>query len=148
MTVRQATGVALNGRALLIEGPPGAGKTSIALVLIDRGATLIGDDSVTLSVRGGRLWAAPPPNIRGLIEIRGVGLAELPTAEAPVALILTLDSGAARLPEGPASAIIAGCTVPVLAFNPEGPIPALRAQWALRLHGLPSPPAKAQVRRR
>ena len=60
--VRQAGAVAIGGCGLLIEGAPGSGKSSLALALIDRGAALIGDDGVALSLRGGRLWAAPPPN--------------------------------------------------------------------------------------
>ena len=62
----QASAVAINGRALLIEGEPGAGKSSLALALIDRGAQLIGDDGVALRrvgceearVRRGRWRAA------------------------------------------------------------------------------------------
>lgn len=146
-TVRQATAVAMGGRALLIEGPPGSGKTSIALALIDRGAALIGDDGVTLELREGVLWAAPPPNTAGLVEIRNVGLAELAATEAPVALLLRLDTDAPRQPERPATEYIAGCAVPVLAFHPGGPIPALRAEWALSLHGLPPRSAKAQSRK-
>ena len=84
---------------MLIEGPPGSGKSSLALMLIDRGATLIGDDGVLLEVRDGRLWALPPPNIAGLIEIRNVGIARLPAGEAPVALVVRLDPAAARQPE-------------------------------------------------
>lgn len=146
MTVlRQSTAVAVRGRALLIEGPPGSGKTSIALALIDRGARLVGDDGVALEVRDGVLWAAPPPHTAGLAEIRNVGLATFPTCEAPVALVLRLDPAAPRQPEGPESATIAGCSVPVLAFFPGGPIPALRAEWAVRLHGLPAAGAKAQT---
>ena len=144
--VRQATAVAVGGRALLIEGPPGSGKTSIALALVDRGATLIGDDGVTLDVRGGVLWAAPPPTTAGLVEIRHVGLGELPVGEAPVALILRLDPDAPRQPERPGGELLAGQAVPVLAFHPGGPIPALRAEWALRLHGLGTAPENAQDR--
>lgn len=134
--VYQASCVAVGGRALLIEGPPGSGKTSLALALIDRGATLVGDDGVTLEPRQGTLWAAPPPNIAGLIEIRNVGIGELPTAEAPVALLLRLDPEAPRQPEHIGTREIAGCEIPALAFYPGGPIPALRAEWALALHGL------------
>lgn len=138
--VMQAGAVAIGGRALLIEGPPGAGKSSLALALIDRGAGLIGDDGVTLTATAdGLLIAAPPPNIAGLIEVRGVGLVRVPPAPpAPVALILALGGSAPeRLPHAPLPArVIAGVPIPVLAFDP-GPIaPALRAEWALRVHGL------------
>lgn len=142
--VRQASCVAVAGRALLIEGRPGSGKTALALALIDRGATLIGDDAVTLQVCGGALWAAPPPNIAGLVEIRNVGIGELPTTEAPVALLLRLDLQAPRQPETIDSVEIAGCAIPAIAFHPGGPIPALRAEWALALHGLPLASTDAQ----
>ena len=135
--VRTASSVAVAGRALLIEGPPGSGKTSLALALIDRGAVLVGDDAVALSVQDGALWAAPAPNIAGLIEIRNVGIATVPTAQAPVALLVRLDSEAPRQPDAIGQTEIAGCLIPTLAFYPGGPIPALRAQWALTLHGLP-----------
>ena len=143
--LRQATCVAVEGRALLIEGPPGSGKTSLALALIDRGAALVGDDGVTLTKRGGVLWAAPPPNTAGLVEIRNVGIAPLPAGQAPVALLLRLDPDAPRQPEAAERETVAGCAIPVLAFFPGGPIPALRAEWALRLLGLPLAPVEAQT---
>ena len=138
-TVHQASAVVIAGRALLIEGPPGSGKSSLALALIDRGAGLIGDDAVALHPEDGALIAAPPPNIAGLLEVRGVGLVRLPVAPpAPVALILTLGGlPPQRLPESPLPCrTIAGVAVPVLAFDP-GPIaPAQRAEYALALHGI------------
>lgn len=137
--VLQASAVAIEGRALLIEGPPGSGKSSLALALIDRGAGLIGDDAVTLTADGPRLIASPPPNIAGLLEVRGVGLVTLPCAPpSPVALILTLgEPPAGRLPETPlATRQVAGLAIPVLAFDPGPLAPAPRAAWALRMHGL------------
>ena len=134
--VRQASGVALNGRGLLIEGPSGSGKSSLALTLIDRGAMLIGDDGVALSPRGGRIWASPPPNIAGKLEIRNVGLADLPVAEAPVALILQLDPAAPRFIDAPGEIELAGLMVPVLRLFPDASALPLRAEWALRMHGL------------
>ncbi len=137
--VHQASAVAIGGRALLIEGPPGAGKSSLALALIDRGAGLIGDDAVTLAREGARLMASAPPNIAGLIELRGIGLVRLPLAPpAPVALVLVLGGAPAeRLPpERLPTRTIAGLAIPVLAFDPGAIAPASRAEWALRLYGL------------
>jgi len=142
--VLQASAVVIAGRALLIAGPPGSGKSSLALALIDRGAGLIGDDGVTLEQHGDLLIASPPPNIAGLLEVRGVGLVRLTVAPpAPVALILALGGPAPdRLPETPlARRVIAGVAVPVLAFDPGTIAPAPRAEWALRVHGLTCKPA-------
>jgi hypothetical protein len=143
--VHQASAVAIGGRALLIEGPPGSGKSSLALALIDRGAGLIGDDAVQLQRMGDALVASAPPNITGLIELRGVGLVRLPVAPpAPVALILTLGGPPpARLPETPLPCrTIAGIAIPVLGFEPGTLAPALRAEQALALHGrVANPPS-------
>jgi HPr kinase/phosphorylase len=142
--VMQASAVVIGGRALLIEGLPGSGKSSLALALIDRGAGLIGDDAVTLTPDGARLVASPPPNIAGMLELRGVGIVRLPiAAPAPAALILSLGGPLAeRLPETPLPRrVIAGVPVPVLCFEPGTIASALRAEWALRLHGLVFKPA-------
>ena len=142
--VLQASAVVIGGRALLIEGPPGSGKSSLALALIDRGAELIGDDAVTLTLSEGRLIASPPPNIAGLLEVRGVGLVSLPIAPpAPVALILSLGGPVPeRLPETPLPRrTINGVAIPVLPFDPGTIAPAPRAEWALAMHGLVIKPA-------
>ena len=135
-TVRQATCVAVNGRAILIEGEPGIGKTSLALALIDRDATLVGDDAVTLEVRGDVIWASPPPNTRGLIEVRNVGIVTLPTCEAPVALLVRLSPDAERLPEAVTEELVSGLAIPVCTLFPKAPALPLRAEWALEMHGL------------
>jgi serine kinase of HPr protein (carbohydrate metabolism regulator) len=131
----QATCVSIGGRGLLIEGPPGTGKSSLALALIDRGARLVGDDGVLLEERESRLWALPPPNIAGLIEIRNVGLAALPAEAAPIALLVRLDAAAVRLPEGVEQATLAGVNVPLIRLYPNTAVLPLRAEWALALHG-------------
>ncbi len=135
-TVRQASCVAIGARAVLIEGPPGCGKSSLALALIDRGATLVGDDGVTLQTRAGQLWAWPPANITGKLEIRNVGIIDLPTAAAPVALALMLDPDAPRHVEAAEHVTIEGHEIPFLRLWPGSPVQALRAEWALRLYGL------------
>ncbi|QKG70058.1 HPr kinase/phosphorylase [Erythrobacter mangrovi] len=133
------SGVAIDGRALLIEGAPGSGKSSLALALIDRGASLIGDDAVTISERSGQIIAEPPPNTAGMIEIRNVGIVELPTVEAQVALVLSLDPAAARFPLELGQRVLLGTTIPLLTFAPGDAVQALRAEYALAQHGLPFP---------
>ena len=136
VTLTNVSCVGIGGRALLIEGKPGSGKSSLALALIDRGAVLIGDDGVTLEERGDRLWAAPPPNIAGLIEVRNVGLLTLPSGSAPLSLVVRLDPAAARLPDSAARAEIARRAVPLVALWPGSPILPLRAELALKTYGL------------
>ena len=132
--------VAVGGRGILIEGPPGSGKSSLALALIDRGAVLIGDDGVTLAAKEGTILASPPPNTAGLLEIRNVGIVELPTTHAPLALILSLDREAARYPLEVSERVVEGIPVPVLPFAAGDAVQALRAEYALLKHGLRFPP--------
>lgn len=136
----QATGVALGVagafQALLIEGPPGSGKSSLALALIDRGAALVGDDGVLLERREGRLWALPPPAIAGLLEVRNVGIVTLPAVAAPVSLVVRLDSEAPRFVETAEAIDLAGARLPLIRLCPGSPVLALRAERALALHGM------------
>ena len=135
--LHQATCVAIGGRGVLIEGPPGSGKSSLALALIDRSAQLVGDDGVALEVRDGHLLAAAPPNIAGLIEVRNVGLIRMPVA-APVriALILALDPAAPRFIEQAERAGRGGVLLPLVRLWPDTPVLHLRAELALQHHGL------------
>lgn len=132
--LHQATGVLVDGVVVLIEGEPGSGKTSLALALIDRGATLVGDDGVALELRDGTVWAMPPPHTTGLIEVRNVGLATLPCTQGPVGLVLRLDPAAPRFIEQAETTALCGVAVPALALYPDTPALPLRTEWAVRLH--------------
>lgn len=134
--LHQATCVAIGGRAVLLEGPAGSGKSTLALQLLDRGAQLVGDDGVTLSVTGSQLVASPPPNIAGLIEARNVGLVQVPAVEAPVALVLRLSTKAPRFVEQAEPAELLGIAVPLLLFDPSIAAAPIRAELALLQHGL------------
>jgi len=137
MSPHQATAVAIGGRALLIEGPSGSGKSSLALALIDRGATLIGDDGVMLEVSDGSLLAHPHPNTRGLLEVRNLGLLNFEPCDcAKVALVLTLDDEAPRFVEAAETTARAGIKLPLLRLWPDSPVLALRAELALERFGL------------
>lgn len=138
--VHAATAVSLGGRCLLIEGAPGSGKSSLALALIDRGATLIGDDGVSLHPGSGGLLASPPPRIAGLLEVRNVGLLEFPTCrDVPVALVLRLDATAPRFIDAPGSATLCDFAVPAIALWPDSPVLYLRAEQAMVRWGLAGP---------
>jgi serine kinase of HPr protein (carbohydrate metabolism regulator) len=141
MPARQASCVAIgpeaSRRALMIVGAAGTGKSSLALALIDRGAVLIGDDSVILDASDGRLLAYPHPNTRGLIEVRNLGLIAMPVCEAaPVALIVRLDDSAPRYAEGADTTAIAGVSLPIVTLWPGGAVLAIKAELALERLGL------------
>ena len=133
----QASAVEIAGQAVLILGKPCSGKSTLAMALIDRGARLIGDDGVMIFARDERVWVEPHPNIAGKIEVRGVGIVELPVATAPAALIIDLDEKSERLPEKVASRILLGCEIPALGLggSDSASLP-LRVEWGLREHGL------------
>ncbi|MFA4994760.1 MAG: HPr kinase/phosphatase C-terminal domain-containing protein [Bdellovibrionales bacterium] len=98
-----ASSVVIGNKAVLLAGPPGSGKSDLALRLIDEGAKLLSDDQTLLQLENGVLMASPPASIEGLIEIRHVGIAVMPfAASAPVVLYVELtDINAVleRLPE-------------------------------------------------
>ncbi len=94
-----ASCVAIGAAGVLLLGRSGAGKSDLALRLIDDGARLVADDRVLLSLRRGALWARAPETIRGLLEIRGVGIVALGArAEARIALAVELGREDTRLP--------------------------------------------------
>jgi len=98
---------------------------------------LVGDDGVQLTARDGRLHASPAPATRGLLELRGVGIITLPVTEnVPVALLIRLSPDAPRYVETAPREDICGMPIPAITLWPDSPVLALRAEWALKLHGI------------
>ena len=104
------TAIACGGWAALIRGPSGAGKSDLALrcitlapsPLIPHPAVLVADDQVLASIAGSAIELQAPASIRGKIEVRGVGIVEIPYAErANLTLLVDLveASKVERLPE-------------------------------------------------
>lgn len=137
-SVIQGTAVAIDGRAVLMLGKPGSGKSSLALALIDRGAQLIGDDGVTLNADANKVIASPPPNIAGKLEVRNIGLVEMPTTSAPLCLVLELVEEAPRFAEEALAREILGLAIPAITFRPGDAVQAIRAEMALKVYGLPN----------
>jgi serine kinase of HPr protein (carbohydrate metabolism regulator) len=88
------TAVAWRGLGVLILGPSGSGKSDLTLRLIDSGATLIADDVVEMKRAGELLLLSFPPEgpteLKGHMEIKGLGIMSVPVAppEIPLALVL------------------------------------------------------------
>ena len=86
-----ATAIAMEGDAILLRGPPGAGKSDLALRLIEDGARLIADDQALLRRADNHVLVRAPAAVAGLIEVRGVGILRVDYLdEAPLALVVDL----------------------------------------------------------
>lgn len=137
-TTLHATCIAIDGRAILLTGKSGAGKSDLALRLIDRGAHLVGDDGTIVETRDGILYASAPATIAGRIEVRGLGIVETAhISEAPIALCIALDQTVPRMPEDPIpTRMIEGVAVPLLALDPFESSAPVKVEKALLLYGL------------
>lgn len=133
-TTTHASAVLIGATAALIRGASGAGKSRLALALINaqaqgllRFSRLVGDDRVLLDTCNGRLLVRPAPALAGLIEVRGLGIRRLPFEPvAAVGLVIDLNApDAERLPAREASQIaISGVILPRLAVAPAtDPLP-------------------------
>ena len=113
-----ASCVAIDGRAVLIVGPSGSGKSDLALRLLDRGFTLVSDDRTIVRKAGGRLIATAPDRIKGKLEIRGVGIVEMDVqSDVPVALVVELTSDIKRMPDDARERLILGTGIPLISVD-------------------------------
>jgi HPr kinase/phosphorylase len=92
-TTLHASCVAHAGRAVLILGPSGSGKSALALQLIALGAQLVADDRTVIHRDGAALLASAPTRLSGLIEARELGILRSPACDTPqpVALVIDMD---------------------------------------------------------
>jgi serine kinase of HPr protein (carbohydrate metabolism regulator) len=132
-----ASAVALGEAGILIRGPSGSGKSSLALALLtaDPGRTrLVADDRVILTVHAGRLVASVPTSIAGLLEIRGQGIRAFPWL-SPALIRMVVDlvaaNGATRMPsQQDGTAEVDGIRLPRLALPallPDGHVRVVHA---------------------
>ena len=125
--------VAIGDVAVLIEGESGAGKSDLALRLIDRGARLVSDDYTLLQRQDGQLFASPPARIAGKIEVRGLGIVPMPFVErVPVGLLVRLAEMPERLPDRNERRWVAGVQVPEMAIDGRATSAAIVVELAVR----------------
>ena len=135
-----ASCIALGEEGVVILGASGAGKSDLALRLVDEGAGLVSDDYVALEERGNEVGASPPPTIEGLIEVRGLGLINVPFVQQTIVRLVVelVDRDAVpRLPDPDDThhELLPGHMVPMIrlsAFDPSTPAKVRLAVRALR----------------
>lgn len=131
-----ATSIAIAGRGVLIMGPSGAGKSDLALRLIDRGATLISDDYTIATLDHGQLLLDAPPTIAGRMEIRHLGIVDMPhVAAVPAALAIRLEEAPQRMPDIAPTILVAGVALPLVTLAGTEPSAPIKAELALRRIG-------------
>ena len=133
-----ASSVAIDGRAILITGASGSGKSDLTLRMIDRGFTLVSDDQTLLRRDQDLLLASAPPSIKGKLEIRGIGIVEMDTvSDVPVALLVELTSDIQRLPDDSRERPMLGVNIPLITIDPLTASAASKVVLALDRFGLP-----------
>ncbi|HNQ90255.1 MAG TPA: HPr(Ser) kinase/phosphatase [Verrucomicrobiota bacterium] len=68
------------GIGVILQGKAGIGKSECVLALIERGYSLVSDDVTQVTVfHGNELMGTAPPNLRDYMEVRGIGLINVPS---------------------------------------------------------------------
>ena len=128
--ILHASAVCVGGRAALIRGASGSGKSSLALEMMARGAQLVADDQVILRATPDGIVLSCPEPIHGMIEARGVGLLHAePATGAVLSVVVDLDRDETdRLPQV-RNTVLLGVTVPLLHNVATAYFPAALIQY-------------------
>ena len=114
-----STSVVIDDNGVLILGDSGSGKSDLALRLIDNGATLISDDVSICRKNSNNIYLYCPPEIKGLLEVREIGIITVPFVERiKLRLVVNLKSdNNERFPKDSSFRIL-GIKIPII--NIEG----------------------------
>lgn len=126
------TCIAIGTRGVMLVGGSGAGKSDLALRLIDRGAMLVADDRCELVDQRGTLLCRPPESLAGKIEVRGLGILGRPwTAPVPVVLAVRLADRYERMPDATMVEVLAGHPVDSIKLNAFEASAPIKVEMAL-----------------
>jgi len=135
-TVHAST-IAIDGRAVVITGPSGSGKSDLALRLLDRGFTLVSDDQTIVTRQGDQVIATAPPSIVGKLEVRGIGIIEMETVtDVPIAIMIELTSEIQRLPDDDHVRELLGVRLPLVSVDAKTASAPAKVALALDRLGL------------
>ena len=111
-------------RGVLVMGGSGSGKSDLMLRAIGLGFRLVADDRTVIWASQGRAFGRAPETLRGLIELRGVGVLQEPSLWlTEIALVVRCETPE-RMPEDAIEAI-AGIEIPLLRLHaPDASAPA------------------------
>jgi HPr kinase/phosphorylase len=145
------TCVALGDRAAILQGPSGSGKSDLALRFLAMGEAhgqfgthgdasprrtmLVSDDQVIVRSVDGRLLVRPPGAIAGKLEVRGLGIIDIPyRAEAELRLMVAL-TGPENVPRIPSEAtpivMLFGAPTPLIKLSPFDASAPIKLRLAL-----------------
>ena len=114
-----STSIVIEDIGVLIIGEPGAGKSDLAMRLIDSGATLISDDlTICKKINNSILYLYTPPEIKGLIEIKEEGLLTVPYIDGiKLSLVVELSNDNVSDQSENCSCKIMGVRIPKIIVN-------------------------------
>lgn len=144
------TCVALGDHAAMLTGAPGSGKSDLALRFIHEtpkefDPVLIADDQLFVTKTDGHLIARTPDAIAGRIEVRGVGILQVPyRPEAQLGLFVDLvapEEVPRLLPDPLPVRDVCGIKLPVITLAPFEASAHLKLRFAiLTMFSQNSPP--------
>ena len=139
-----STSVVIDDNGVLILGDSGSGKSDLALRLIDNGATLISDDVSICRKNSNNIYLYCPPEIKGLLEVREIGIITVPFVERiKLRLVVNLKSNNnERFPKDSCFRIL-GIKIPII--NIEGKNSSAVAKIKVKLNEIRDTGARVEV---
>jgi HPr kinase/phosphorylase len=115
---------ALDGAGILIRGPSGSGKSSLALLLAAAAdGAFVADDRVVCTAQADRIIARPHDTLAGRVEVRGQGILSISDlgvafqAEAALRVVVDLVETLPRMPEPHLPEPLLGFSLPRLVLD-------------------------------